>query len=445
MQYNGAPVILSYDTTKSNYPGVNNVIANFAAAAGGTLTAGNQSLSYKTTATLLTMQYFTSFDGLPSTIQTWQLVSDGGLANSTKVTVEVSALFETPKVPAYSMAAFATNNQCGALQLNGNVGTDSYNSGGLSGTTTPPQDKYDGDVGTNGNMTVSGGAASVYGNLYSPRAGVGACSTVNVTALTETGTTLYNQDGTPKNPQQAVQLPKAVAFPTPTIPSFSTLAGITITNGGTTASSCGGLGYTGPLYTGCSVSGKIVTLTAPPLDGSGNPITMPSVSLSSQTELQLVGNATYPNGYAFNSITETGQATVGVKVNTPPVGTLINIVGQDNSGNAIATPLDLTGGSTATPDLSGCGSCSQFDASLMQFVYGGTGQIKIQGNVSAAASFYAPNASADLGGTADLYGSIVAATLYDHGVAGIHYDRKLQTSVWIAGQPMSGTFSWKRF
>src|SRR5262249_59161920 len=128
----------------------------------------------------LRMRGFESLDGTPSTIQTWSLVADGGLTNSTKVTVEVSALFETPKLPAYSMAAFATDNQCGALQINGNVSTDSYNSFALTGATTPPQDKFDGDVGTNGNMTVTGGTADIYGNLYTPRSGVGACSSGNI-------------------------------------------------------------------------------------------------------------------------------------------------------------------------------------------------------------------------------------------------------------------------
>ena len=82
---NNQPIVLSWDTTKSNYPRAS-VVTAFAAASQGTLTAGTQGLSFKTTATLLTMQEFDSFDGTPSTIQTWSLVSDGGLANSTRVT-----------------------------------------------------------------------------------------------------------------------------------------------------------------------------------------------------------------------------------------------------------------------------------------------------------------------------------------------------------------------
>ena len=52
-------------------------------------------LAYKTTATLVTMQAFDTYGGVQDVIQTWYIVADGGLDNSTKVTVEVSATVET--------------------------------------------------------------------------------------------------------------------------------------------------------------------------------------------------------------------------------------------------------------------------------------------------------------------------------------------------------------
>ena len=441
---NNQPVVLSWDPTKSNYP-VAAVKTAFAAAAGGNLTAGNQNLSYKTTATLLTMQEFDSFDGTPSTIQTWSLVADGGLLNSTKVTVEVSALFETPKLPAYSMAAFATDNNCGALQLNGNVGTDSYNSFALSGATTPPQDKFDGDVGTNGNMTVSGGSASIFGNLYTPRIGVGSCTAGNITALTETGAVLKNQDGSDKNPQEAVHLPKAVKFPTPTTPPASSLPAVDLKNAADFLAACGNLGYTvGDLN--CIPDGvnKTVTLKAPPCcDASGSPKSMPSVTIESSGKLILVGNGPPAQRFDFNSIIEGGSGSVGAQVTSPTQGVLINIVGSDSSGT-IDPPLDLQGGAGVAP-TAGCATCSAFDATILQFVYSGTGTIKMAGSSTSAASYYAPNAHGDLKGGSDLYGAIVTKTLTETGNMGLHYDRRLQQDFWISGMPMTGTFSWKRF
>jgi Tfp pilus assembly protein PilX len=440
---NNRPVVLSWDTTKSNYP-LGSVVTAFAAAAQGTLTAGNQGLSYKTTATLLTMQEFDSFDGTPSTIQTWSLVADGGLANSTKVTVEVSALFETPKLPAYSMAAFATDNQCGALNLQGNVSTDSYNSVSLTGTTTPPQEKFDGDLGTNGNLDASGNSATIYGNLYTPRTGVGACSTGNVSALTETGTVLKNPDGSSKDPQQPVQLPKAVKFPTPATGTFSPLPAYSLNNAGDVAAACVGLGYSvGDVN--CVPTGTTLTLLAPPCcNAGGTAKSMPSLNLASGTQLVLKGVGPPAQRFDFNSLTEAGHGAVGAQVATPAQGVIVNIVGKDNTGADIATPLDLQGGSGLLP-TAGCATCSTFDASIMQFVYAGTGLIKITGSSSAGASFYAPNAAGDLGGSADLYGAIVTKTLVEHGNMGLHYDRRLQQDFWISGMPMTGTFSWKRF
>jgi len=137
VQYNNLPVVLSYDTTKSNYPDATTK-TNFAAIAHGTLTAGNVTLAYNTTATLIAMQYFDTYGGVQDVIQTWSIVADGGLDNSTRVTVEVSASIETPKVLGNGYAAFATAQQCGALTFGGNMTTDSCDSSGMSATSPAP-------------------------------------------------------------------------------------------------------------------------------------------------------------------------------------------------------------------------------------------------------------------------------------------------------------------
>jgi len=162
VQYNGQPVVLSWDTTKSNYPPIGTVASDFAAKAKGTLTAGNVALAYNTTATLISMQAFDTYGGVQDVIQSWSFVSDGGLSNSNKVTVEVSAIIETPKVLGNGMAAFATAATCAALDFGGNVGTDSYDSSTLNAASPTPTvsngaiTPTDGDVGTNGNLTGSG-------------------------------------------------------------------------------------------------------------------------------------------------------------------------------------------------------------------------------------------------------------------------------------------------
>ncbi len=125
--YNGNPVVLSTTVGSSNYP-IAAVKTAYAAAAQGTLAAGNATLTYKATATLIAMQQFESYGGGLAVVQTWEITGDGGMQGSTKATVEVVAQIETPKVPANSMAAFATYNGCDAIYFHGNTTIDSYDS-----------------------------------------------------------------------------------------------------------------------------------------------------------------------------------------------------------------------------------------------------------------------------------------------------------------------------
>jgi hypothetical protein len=113
----------------------------------------------------------------------------------------------------------------------------------------------------------------------------------------------------------------------------------------------------------------------------------------------------------------------------------------DNS--AIATPIDFVGGTFAS--VTGCPSCSDYDASMLQFVYAGTGEIDLTGNSGSAATIYAPNAEVVFSGTSDLYGSVLGRRIHNVGSGNIHYDRRLQHDFYVAGHPMVGTFSWKRF
>ena len=75
------PVVLAVSSSKSpngnTYPS-SAVGSGFQAAAGGSLTADNTSMTYAPYATLLSMQQFSSYPGSnPVTLQTWDITSDG--------------------------------------------------------------------------------------------------------------------------------------------------------------------------------------------------------------------------------------------------------------------------------------------------------------------------------------------------------------------------------
>ena len=145
----------------------------------------------------------------------------------------------------------------------------------------------------------------------------------------------------------------------------------------------------------------------------------------------------------FNSISLTGGASVGITATSPNQGALLGIIGKNPDGTDIATPVDFRGGTYA--GVTGCATCSQYDASMLQLLYAGTGDVEMTGNSAAALTVYAPNALFTLSGTADVYGSVLAHRLNETGTGNIHYDRRLRRDFYVLGRPIMGTFNWKRF
>ena len=165
-----AAVVLSSVAGGSNYP-VNAVITAFGAAAAGTLTAGNATVTYGARATLLGLRRVTdSMSGKTETLEKWEITgwgSRGGIGSSE---VEVTAIIDRHVIPLFRYAAFATSTGCGALSFAGGATTNSYNSQALN-AGNPVVVNTDGDVGTNGNLQVQGNPTAIHGTLSTPRTG----------------------------------------------------------------------------------------------------------------------------------------------------------------------------------------------------------------------------------------------------------------------------------
>jgi Tfp pilus assembly protein PilX len=414
-----APVVLSANSAQaSNYPDAT-VQAAFSAAAQGSLPSGTTTVTYTPYATLLSMQQIKVYGGGYQTIQTWQITSDGTISAGKTATVEVTATLEREKIPAAMYAAFGTNPGCGSLTFTGSSNTDSYDSSAYSGTggITPTNGgltSTNGNVGTNGNLGESG-SATVNGSLSSPRVGVGSCSSGNVDALSQSGHATVTGG--------VVQLPQAVTMPTPAAPSpLPPTTNITINS----SASCAALSLTAPAT--CSGSGGNLTV-----DAHGSIVSLGNVSLSGGANVSLVGGPTgAPATYNVNSISFAGNSTLTIASGS----IVLNVAGKDSSGNWLATPIDFTGGSFSNASM---------DPSKFQIDYAGTGQVVMTGGNSAAALVYAPNAASELKGSAAFYGALVTSTLLVSGGANIHYDRKLSTTFFTAGNAMMSTFSWKKY
>lgn len=406
--YDGAAVVLSSDPdTPANYPVAAKQTA-FSAASSGTLTMNRAQVAYTARARLVSQRQFAdAYAGLNRTVQTWEITGVGSLTGATGAEVEVSAIIERQTVAAFRYAAFATYNGCEALKFGGGGSTDSYDSSAPLVGGVPDTDEYGGHVGTNGNLGAVGNTTEINGSLSTPRAGVGNCTTNNVTALSLSGNATVS-DG-------LIQLPQAIQMPTP--PAI-TPAPPTTNMGITKTSGCpGGVSY-------CSVSADGVTF-APP--SAATVVQLGNVSLTGGAVVHL-----QPGIYEVNSLKFSGNSQIVVDPGPSGVGPVIIRVAGDGDN----TPIDLTGGTTVN---------STFNPINLQIIYGGTGNVKVAGGAQTSQVVYAPNATASLTGGSHYYGAIIAHKITDMGGTAVHYDRRLQNEGLTKGNPTMTTFSWSSF
>jgi hypothetical protein len=415
VRWNGRPVVLSSDpAVGSNYP-VPAVINAFAANSVGNLNvsvtpgvvagAGALNVAHSARATLMSMSTVTDYyTNQPMTIQTWQIVGLGRITGSGASLVEVEATIERQPVPVFAYAAFATHNGCSALNFAGGATTASYDSAALVGGAAVVSNTG-GNVGTNGNLDGNGGPTTINGTLSTPRSGVGNCTANNVTAATLSGWGTVEEG--------LVTLPQPINLSTPPDPNPPT-TNITFNAGGCPAGA--------PAECAASPGGSTITpaVTVPP---GGTVIQMGNVSMNGSAVVHLNAGI-----YEVNSLSVTGNATI--VVDSGPV--VIKV-----KGDGVATPIDLEGGGVSNPSL---------NPQMLQFVYGGTGDIKITGGTDTAALVYAPNASASLSGAStNFYGAIITNKITSTGGFSLFYDRRLQRTVMTAGNPTMTSFTWRTF
>jgi Tfp pilus assembly protein PilX len=416
--YSGSPVILSANTNQaSNYPvsSVQNAF-NTSGVGSGSLTAGNVTVNYNTYAKLLSMH--TAFKPLGSTtnttVQTWQIVSDGTISTIRNAKVEVSAILEQHIIPTFNYAVFATANGCSALQFGGGGNTNSYDSSTYSGIGTPTFSATMGDVGTNGNLSTNGSPTTINGDLFTPRTGVGTCTSNNVTAWTA---------GTGHVTGSIVELPQSVVYPPPDVPIAPGTTDMTLKN---KASDCAGV-------TGCFYD--LPSCAAGDFCLAPGPCPLPSSVTGNGFYGKVTAKGTVhlsAGCYDIDTLAENGGGSI--VIDSGPA--IVNIAALDSSGNPMTgTVVDLTGGSVSNPGLVPMN---------FQLLYGGSGTIALRGGSAASGTLYAPNATYSFTGGGDWYGAIVGQTMTDMGGAAVHYDRKLQNKAYTLGPWMLDSFTWKK-
>jgi hypothetical protein len=198
------------------------------------------------------------------------------------------------------------------------------------------------------------------------------------------------------------------------------------------------------------------------------PTPAPLDPLPPTTAQSFTQNGGCPSGIT-NCVTSTDGATItpggaGVNYYLGNVTTNGNAVVHLNAGTYIVNSLKMNGSSKIVIDsgpvvfkIAGVGDTNplvingngivntSFKPTDLEFVYGGTGEVKLAGGEQTSALVYAPNATGSFTGGSDLYGAVVVKYLTAMGGAAIHYDRNLQNSGMTAGNNMMSAFSWKSY
>ena len=446
----------------------------------GTLTAGTTNINYGAYAELLSIKDLGASSllcggGGANVLERWKVTGEGQIAGVQGANVQVSTIIDRPVTSCSPVAAYATSNSCATnpspLWFQGGGLTNSYDSsiaGCSSGNigTTPGAggcglDDVAGNVGTNGNATLSN-STTVNGSVYSPRNG--AVGGGNCSPPVSGGGTIT---GVPPTIEEA-QVPN---YPPPDLPTPLPVAGNQTINN---RASCLGA----PLS--CSnrtPGGALLPPYVDPTTGvvtAGNPGTnadrqfrlIPTCSPAviqcaggntfQDLTLQGAGNVFHLCGgtYNVNAIAMGANAKIVIHTTADAVCTTtgpvyVNVLG---AGHNLGQPvIDFGSGTFSNPSMV---------AANFQLLYSGDtaacgnnpgsgqnacGSINMAGGAASSALVYAPLADITLTGNGTYYGAMIGYTVKTTGGASISYDRSLASTALQPGNPMFQAFTWKKF
>ena len=375
----GNTIILTADGTTTAYYPDTTIKTNFANAltnqsvSGMTGTNfGARSATYAVTATLISMTA-----GTPPA-QVWEINSTGSITGVRNAKVSVKERIERVVSTTPTYAVFMTSTACNAMNLSGNLTTDSYNSN--NGTYAATHTNSGGNVGTNGSLLASGSPGfTIHGTFSSPLpASKGACPANS-----------YNFSGTGTMDGGAQHLAAAYTPPAPMAPTGTPTSSSVIVGSGCSAFPSGS----------CTGTTGNITL---------NPGTYNALIASGTNTINLIGGSSSCNVYNFYSVTMSG--TFAFNVTSGKVCIVLT-----------SPSAPITGSGSWLNNTSGL-------ASNLSINYSGTGGITLSGSPNSYAVVNAPNSALTISGSNDWYGSIIAKTVTASGAAKIHYDQALGSS-----------------
>ena len=397
------PVVLG---DSANFPTVSsNAIANSFSSMRGTLNTislGNTTGDFTIKdVTLLSHDRFKAFDGITDRIvERWQLRVQGRIrdgAGRSLAVVEETAVFQTAPLPIFGNAL---QGQC-SLTMVGSLTVDSFDSsnGSYGGSNLFTGPDAGASVASNSFSGNSGSSGVINGNVY-----YGA--TPDATA----GCTSSGESVTDSIVQGDIEEYPPMPFP-PIVPTF------------TTATSKKGDCYSkGPF----EVAANLFRYT--PNTSSSNNLSSCGLTGSEKLELSVPvvdesGGPTAPNTFFVQGI---GVGSKGSEVRITKGTTSVQCLSADPANARCPTTflyvsdaLDLGGGGL----LSASGGNG--DPTRFAIYYTGTADAHLGGTSGFCGTIYAPNATVEIAGNTEVWGSVTAKDVRTMGGVLIHYDLAL--------------------
>ncbi len=393
------PVVLSTISEEANYPD-ESVKTGFATAlTGQVIKELDIDATFTVTATLIGMRPIPALGPYPATVaQTWRIVAEGNVATLPRpTTVQVVQTIERAARSVFAYAAFATGSSCGVLNFS-DAYTYSYDSSqGTNGYLFP--DQHDGNIGSNGNLSLGGYSNGIWGTEFSNRTGSGDCTAGAVPALTTTAGATENALAfghlTLTNPVSFPNLPPIDPPP----PTTLQVTGFT----------CNGV-------PGCTGANRNLYLT---------PGQYGNLIVANNSTIHLTAGT-----YNINSLLLATYSDI--VLDTP--GVVLNLAGTGISPDADV--MSISGGSSLNYD----GKPAD-----LQIMYGGSSHITVTGDSRSWSVMYAPNSNTTVDDQSKWMGSVIAKSVTVSGYTSLFYDRSLLNNFMIADTYRLTSSNWSKY
>jgi Tfp pilus assembly protein PilX len=136
----------------------------FNSSSNGNSVSGVPGSSYNLDAQLMNVRVLKVLGGGTGMVQSWKITSQGNVNGVHPAQAQVRLIVESFPSPIFTYGAFGNSKACNAIDLTGLANTNSYDSSLGPWNSSTNSSLTQGNVGTNGSVTLSGANAVIHGN-----------------------------------------------------------------------------------------------------------------------------------------------------------------------------------------------------------------------------------------------------------------------------------------